>query len=386
MSGIISGPARAIALLAVLPLSGLGVGLPVNTVYADDCLAAPNSTAPQGSHWYYHIDRAKKLKCWYLHALDQSGQQSAAGASAGVAPSVRLQSTDTQSTSLPVPSIRAPISLLPADSARPLKKLAVKPPPLTNTIRNADAELSWQEGSAAPSTPEARALQDSSQADGSNHIIKSAALDATPDADVEWKGREGSPTASIPQTPVLQKDAPHAEGSNATPMSAMPVATPDADEGSALESSAASPFPQAPIYAKPVIGKSAEPAEEIGKAYARPKSDDQSSDTAESAVEHIAFGNKSNISSVGPLAVMPTGETVAILMFGMALAGLLFGVVSIIVGERHKRVADRRKSNLIDDRKQLDGRECNLEAALLANMMALAHPRERSNFVRLFPS
>jgi hypothetical protein len=205
MSGIISGPARAIALLAVLPLSGLGFGLPVNTVYAEDCLAAPNSTAPQGSHWYYHIDRAKKLKCWYLHALDQSGQQSAAGASAGV--SVGVQSTDTQSTSLPVPSIRAPISLLPADSARPLKKLAVKPPPLTNTIRNADAELSWQKGSAAPSTPEARALQDSSQADGSNHIIKSAALDATPDADVEWKGREGSPTASIPQTPVLQKDA-----------------------------------------------------------------------------------------------------------------------------------------------------------------------------------
>jgi len=169
-----------------------------------------------------------------------------------------------------------------------------------------------------------------------------------------------------------------AEGSNAPPMSAMPVATPDADEGSALESSAASPFPQASIYAKPVIGKSAEPAEEIGKAYARPKSDDQSSDTAESAVEHIALGNKSNISSVGP--------PVAILMFGMASAGLLLGAMSIIVGERHKRVADRRKSNLIDDRKQLDGRECDLEAALLANMMALAHPRERSNFVRLFPS
>jgi hypothetical protein len=148
MSGIISGPATAIALLAVLPLSGLGVGLPVNTVFADDCLAAPNSTAPQGSHWYYHIDRAKKLKCWYLHALDQLGQQSAAGASAGVAPSVRLRSTDTQSMSLPVPSIRAPISLIPADSARPLKKLAVKPPALTNTIRNADAELARRFGCA----------------------------------------------------------------------------------------------------------------------------------------------------------------------------------------------------------------------------------------------
>jgi hypothetical protein len=74
-------------------------------------------------------------------------------------------------------------------------------------------------------------------------------------------------------------------------------------------------------------------------------------------------------------------------MFGMALAGFLFSFLLIIVGERREHVADHRKSNLIDDRKQLDGRESDLDAALLANMMALAHPREpNSNIFRPFLS
>jgi hypothetical protein len=33
---------------------------------AEECLAAPKSTTPQGRHWYYRFDRAKGRKCWYL--------------------------------------------------------------------------------------------------------------------------------------------------------------------------------------------------------------------------------------------------------------------------------------------------------------------------------
>jgi len=33
---------------------------------ADDCLAKPNAAAPDGSHWYYHVDRATGRQCWYL--------------------------------------------------------------------------------------------------------------------------------------------------------------------------------------------------------------------------------------------------------------------------------------------------------------------------------
>jgi hypothetical protein len=32
----------------------------------EDCLAGPNALAPQGSHWFYRLDRASHRKCWYL--------------------------------------------------------------------------------------------------------------------------------------------------------------------------------------------------------------------------------------------------------------------------------------------------------------------------------
>jgi hypothetical protein len=35
---------------------------------ADECIEKPNAPAPQGSHWYYRIDRATKRQCWYLGA------------------------------------------------------------------------------------------------------------------------------------------------------------------------------------------------------------------------------------------------------------------------------------------------------------------------------
>ena len=37
----------------------------------DDCLIAPNSQPPVGSHWYYHIDGAARQHCWYLGPEDR---------------------------------------------------------------------------------------------------------------------------------------------------------------------------------------------------------------------------------------------------------------------------------------------------------------------------
>jgi hypothetical protein len=147
---------------------------PVSTAYADDCLAAPNSAAPQGSHWYYRIEHATKLKCWYLRALDEAGHQSVAGARPGIASSVRLQSTDARSASQPGPSVGAPISLTLADSPRRVNKSTVKSHPVTSTVRNPDAESSGRED-FTQSIPQARALQDSLQAEGANPLTKSAA-------------------------------------------------------------------------------------------------------------------------------------------------------------------------------------------------------------------
>src|SRR5215475_3637695 len=32
----------------------------------DDCIAKPNSVPPQGSHWYYRVDRTANRRCWFL--------------------------------------------------------------------------------------------------------------------------------------------------------------------------------------------------------------------------------------------------------------------------------------------------------------------------------
>jgi hypothetical protein len=51
------------SLLAGTPLATVSHGA---TPVADDCLSGPKDQAPQGGHWYYHIDRATKRHCWYL--------------------------------------------------------------------------------------------------------------------------------------------------------------------------------------------------------------------------------------------------------------------------------------------------------------------------------
>jgi len=36
---------------------------------ADDCATKPGASAPQGSHWYYRIERSSGRHCWYLGPL-----------------------------------------------------------------------------------------------------------------------------------------------------------------------------------------------------------------------------------------------------------------------------------------------------------------------------
>lgn len=41
---------------------------------AENCLAAPNTQAPHGSHWHYRTDPVKQSKCWYLRTEVQAIQ------------------------------------------------------------------------------------------------------------------------------------------------------------------------------------------------------------------------------------------------------------------------------------------------------------------------
>ena len=42
---------------------------------ADNCLAKPNAAPPQGSHWFYRVDKVGNRRCWYLGAKDAKPRQ-----------------------------------------------------------------------------------------------------------------------------------------------------------------------------------------------------------------------------------------------------------------------------------------------------------------------
>ncbi len=98
MSPQILGPVRPIALVGMLLVSTAGVGLNTQAAATAECLTAPKAHTPNGSHWYYHTDRATKRKCWFLR--DPSEQQQAATTGTSTKPAVsRVATAGAKSTS-----------------------------------------------------------------------------------------------------------------------------------------------------------------------------------------------------------------------------------------------------------------------------------------------
>jgi hypothetical protein len=53
----------------VAGMIGAALALGANTaVAAAECLTEPNRDPPQGSHWFYRVDRTTDRRCWYLRA------------------------------------------------------------------------------------------------------------------------------------------------------------------------------------------------------------------------------------------------------------------------------------------------------------------------------
>jgi hypothetical protein len=77
--GLMTARARLIPVIAVLLLVVLGDGYS-NVGFAratENCLAAPNGQAPNGSRWQYRTDPVKQTKCWYLRAEGEAIQKPA---------------------------------------------------------------------------------------------------------------------------------------------------------------------------------------------------------------------------------------------------------------------------------------------------------------------
>jgi hypothetical protein len=89
VQGRIASRIEMTAMAAVLCASVASMGVPSSAARASDCRAAPNSDAPEGSRWRFHMDRAQHRKCWHLQASDPSDRRPAASATPdpGPAPS-----------------------------------------------------------------------------------------------------------------------------------------------------------------------------------------------------------------------------------------------------------------------------------------------------------
>ena len=81
----------------------------------DDCLAAPNARAPQGSHWYFHNDPIKQRKCWHLRTADQVIQAPNGGAN--LQPAAAGQRPPPAATQ--AAHVRADVQLRPSVQAAP---------------------------------------------------------------------------------------------------------------------------------------------------------------------------------------------------------------------------------------------------------------------------
>ena len=60
--------AKFVSAISASLLAGIALATVAHSAVpaADDCLSGPKGPSPQGSHWYYRIDRASKRHCWYL--------------------------------------------------------------------------------------------------------------------------------------------------------------------------------------------------------------------------------------------------------------------------------------------------------------------------------
>ena len=70
---------KRMTVLASVALAVLVCASSVNSSFgqaaADNCLAKPNAAPPQGSHWYYRVDKVGNRRCWYLGPKDAKPRQ-----------------------------------------------------------------------------------------------------------------------------------------------------------------------------------------------------------------------------------------------------------------------------------------------------------------------
>jgi hypothetical protein len=193
---------RSIALAIPLLVWGVGIGAPTAPARADDCLAAPQSAATNGSHWYYHTDRANQRKCWFLGPPGQAGKLGHTAA----------KPTSAATTVAPASTVEKP-ETASADALTPTSSATTQEP----------VQQRVQETNATPSTSETPP-----PLAGASSQTRAKAAGAAPAATMVWP----DPTA----VGTVQAQTPNLVPSDARADSVPPTAdarAPDVSEGAA---------------------------------------------------------------------------------------------------------------------------------------------------------
>ena len=130
MQGRLKSALRSAAMAAGIAVS-LFMFVPTGSTApaADNCLTAPNAPAPQGSHWYYRLERGTQRKCWRLVQKDQKGPSTAAR----TAPQPE---GDDEADDAPAPAASAPAAKMPAALVPTARAAEPAAPPSQAIVRD----------------------------------------------------------------------------------------------------------------------------------------------------------------------------------------------------------------------------------------------------------
>jgi hypothetical protein len=295
----IARPIGSIGLVSMVLASGVSGGVSANTALAADCLTAPNSPTPEGSHWYYRMDWPNQRKCWYLRAAGQPSHQVV---------------TDPTSETLPP----APLQSTPILSAT-------------------------TSGAASPATVKSRAT----------------GADTPPMLNAKMPSIKQQPTPTISATTNAQ--VPPGAEESAAPASSRAV-PPQSNSSQTSAQSVGSAPAAARVWPDPPTAVAA-PAETesifvLANARAdsiRPKVDTGAPEDRETTARRPV--PTSGTGTARPPTVAPM-EVLLTLALGLAVAGILSRfALKIAAARRGRIIIDHRRSNWIDDQQRCEGRD-----------------------------
>jgi hypothetical protein len=154
-----------------------GAAVAASDSAADECLSSPKDQTPQGSHWYYRIDRATKRQCWYLRAEGE-----------------KLSKVTPPNSS---------VSASSSASARPTSPRSE--PAVQRTMADARAELPQRTGFEQPNREARPALAKSPGAAVSeiNRYTKAPVAETQPSVVASrWAGQVDADSATSPAPPA----------------------------------------------------------------------------------------------------------------------------------------------------------------------------------------